>query len=297
MPVSVSIPVLIHVPKNAGTYVQSVIEQHALRVHDKVDDKVYKYYRKISITTPTSSLTVQCLFLSDYWVSDKNMKRHPVSVKRNVDNPRAGTCSWDTFVTYIQNSQLRIISISVEPVHTDNNPFIDLRCGLFQAHELINISKNKPDNYIILRDPYDRHQSLYQYINSDDSIHEPTHKSLPSNTFEQYILSDRLEDSWLIRCMMSPPQNCPLNMNWVRAMCSFFESYNFNVYDVINVNNMIDNMQIWDGDVPTNDDRDRAHANKTQYKQKIPFESLSDNAREKFLSTTMYDRKLWELYK
>ena len=61
--------------------------------------------------------------------------------------------------------------------------------------------------YTTIRDPFERAVSLYNYINSSISSHEPNHKSLGLLTFDQYISSSEAEDSWLIRNLLDLPDS------------------------------------------------------------------------------------------
>ena len=54
-------------------------------------------------------------------------------------------------------------------------------------------------NFMILRNAFERQRSLFKYINSSNSKHEPTHGSIVSKTFHEYVESEEFEQDWIYR--------------------------------------------------------------------------------------------------
>ena len=292
------LPIYIHVPKNAGTFVQSVLKQHFIRTRDVDEENTYRYYRKVTVETPVANISVHCMFKTEYWRSDPHMKRHPLSIMRNVNNPRAGWCTWDTFETYMKNYQLDILFVSVEPILNPESPTLpDLRCGYFIALQIAKCVGKQPQSYISLREPYNRQQSIYHYIRGSESTHEPSHGSLISETFEDYIMSPQLEDSWLIRCMSAIPNQQHLNEYWLQHTMYFLQQHEFQVYDIKQTEHMLNDIVscVHECSIVA-DDLSKAHENKTSYIIKTKFADLQPEAKVRFNQVTRFDRMLYNTY-
>jgi len=54
-------------------------------------------------------------------------------------------------------------------------------------------------NFMVVRDVFERHRSLYNYLKSDASIHEKTHLGIISKTFDEYVKSEEFEEDWIFR--------------------------------------------------------------------------------------------------
>lgn len=280
------IPVFLHIPKAAGTYIQSVIFKYLIRMNDNTSG----YIRKITIENTTSNLTVYCNFLTDYWKTDINMKRHPISVDRNVDNPRAGCCSVDTFKTYLRNNQLTLLSVSVEPTIER-----DMRSGLFLAHDIIDIINGKAVNFTILRNSFDRQQSLYYYLTQGDSAHEPTHGKIKQKTFLDYLTSVNLEDSWLIRMLTGMPEEVEVNKHWYNTAINFINSHNFIISDIKNTDDTLDMVINNCTGIPLiKHDREGSDYNKTTYIKRINFSELTESNRDIFNNRVFWDQALYD---
>ena len=66
---------------------------------------------------------------------------------------------------------------------------------MFLANDLIDMVNGEALHFTILRDCFSRQQSLYYYLNGNESSHEPTHGGIKENTFSEYLSSYSLEDS------------------------------------------------------------------------------------------------------
>jgi len=288
------IPVYLHIPKNAGTYIESVFLSYFSRITNEPKEPKSDYFiKRITVETENCNLTIIVRFLTDYWKTDEHMKHHPIAISRGVNNPRVRTCSIETFKTYLKNKQLSLLSITVEPA--GNN--LDMRHGLFLAHDLIDMIEGESVHFTILRECFSRQQSLFYYLKGDGSSHEPTHCGIKADTFLQYLSSPQLEDSWFIRVLTGMPNSVQINKHWFHLATNFLDSYNFIIGDIYQIDdtlNYVTNkcfaMTIEDSD------KVRPHYNGTKIENKITIEDLDKETKQKFLERTKWDRKIYERY-
>ena len=150
-------------------------------------------------------------------------------------------------------------------------------------------------NFMILRDSFSRAQSFYNYIISENSTHEDTHGLINSKTLEEYILSEKMEDSWLIRNILNM-DDCsgPLSSSDCNKCCKALKF--FDIYDIKNTHEAIksafsDCYHFDIGDIGAELIKNVAK-NDTLYK-KIDFEELSGECSEAFCTRTFWDRELY----
>ena len=105
--------------------------------------------------------------------------------------------------------------------------------GLNVFDYICKIIKREPVYYTIFRDCFSRTVSMYNYLNSNKSKHEPTHKKIVYNTFEEYIKSYQLEDSWLIRKLLGVPGDKCINEDYFNKSCNILNKVK--IADVKNV--------------------------------------------------------------
>ena len=274
------IPVLLHIPKNAGSYIIQILTKYFIRLKKKAFNL---RVRRVTVTTRDSTLTVFCHFLTDYWVSDQHMKRVA---------ERANSCSLGTFLTYLKKEQLEVLSIVVEPIGT-----LDIREGCFLAYKIIDLCEAEPFNFTIFRDSFSRQQSLYYYLTGDASSHEPSHHSIKENSFIDYINSSSLEDSWLIRMLSGVKSTTKLNKYWFKIASNFLDSNNFFIVDINDTDYAIKYVLEKCFDDPIEAiDLEQPFYNSTNPKNKITIQDLKEGTKQKFLKHTYWDRKLWEKY-
>ena len=99
------------------------------------------------------------------------------------------------FLYELLNNKLEIFSIIIESYGFNMISKLNFD-GLNVFDYICKIIKKESVYYTIFRDCFSRTVSMYNYLNSNKSKHEPTHKKIAYNTFEEYIKSYQLEDSW-----------------------------------------------------------------------------------------------------
>lgn len=225
------VPVILHIPKNAGTYISYMLQQFFIKNwRDKRSrESDIMNVRRVEVCGQTVKMVVYCVMIDDYFLTDPHMQ--------NSFDDTLSKCSIDTFKMYIANGNATILTILVKP--STNN---DLRVSWFSAWDLLKTINVSPINHMFLRDTFSRQQSLYYYITSDISSHDLTHDKIECGTFEQYITSDQLEDSWLIRGITNMSDNLIIDQQWFDLTINFIREYNIQTADINDIDNVLDQL-------------------------------------------------------
>lgn len=203
-------------------------------------------------------------------------------------------------IVSIVKKEIQPLCIAIEPqlVGTNKNP--KGRIGWDVNYEFINTVSallEKPiRNYCSYRHPYDRAQSLYNYITGSVSKHEISHKSIVSSSFEEYITSGEVEDCLLIRNVCSIPWDKPitedhynktlakLGPNCVVLPCDRVDAL---LEELVSTEYGADYSKIKKKEV---------YRNKNHRSIKIPFKNLDAPVQDKFNEYTKWDLSLFKKY-
>lgn len=276
------IPVYLHIPKNAGTYLIHLFTNYFVRL---VGNASELHMQRLTVVGDNFNLTLFVKFNSDYWKTDKNIKEHDFSASR------ACKCGFPTLKTYIDNKQLYVLAIAIEPENGE------LRPSFSKVEQILNLCESKGAYFSIFREVFSRQQSLYHYITGEESSHEPSHKSIKEASFVEYLSSDSLEDSWLIRSTTGMKDDWPVNKFWFNQCCNFLDSFNFLIKGIKNTDNIINEvLSSCFGEDLSNSDRAQPNLNSTKIENKITINDLDEAVKEKFLKRTFWDKKIWERY-
>ena len=279
---SPKIPIFLHIPKNAGTYVIHVLTNYFNRLCGDCENL---HMQRLTLTGDNYNLTIHVRFRTDYWKTDKNITEH------HIRAPRAKMTKLPTLKTYIENDQLDILSIVIEPESGELRPSFSL------VHQILNICRSSGVYFTITREPFSRQQSLYYYLTGEESSHEPTHGSIKQHSFIEYLNSESLENSWLIRAVTGMPDSLEITGFWFDMACSLFDSLEFKIKSIKETDILIDEVlqECFDSPMIASD-RDNNMRNSTNIKNKITIDDLDDATRSKFEANTHWDKKLYERY-
>lgn len=278
------IPVFYHIPKNAGTYVSDWFLI------------AFRSYRR----THTS------------WLENYTSERDSIKCLQIVNNGFLiakflvgdPTYFCDTYSNLFVKHSKTEFNINLKDLTLEflDNLFlfgviIEGR-GFKLKKEVLNLLKNYTlHQFLILRDSFSRTQSLYSYITSANSKHEHTHGLIKSPTFETYILSEQLEDSWLIRHLVNLEDLTPLNEVHLKEAIDIIKSFKvYSINDVdgaireaflecYNINTELIELKPWD--IFTKNETNQT---------KIKFEELSLEAQKVFKKRVYWDDKLYKTF-
>jgi hypothetical protein len=285
------IPVFLHIPKNAGTYVLSVTEKifrfHCIKKgwNNKLDwslslrkfhvvDSEQKQYATLFVHDPNSNRDI-----------NNKIKKHNERPHVNLVDINDVEIVLEDF----QNKKFELFSVIIEPrgVKLITKSFFQNICE----------KTNKiPLYYTIFRKPYERALSLYNYIKSEDSVHEPTHNIIHADTFEEYLRSHQLEESWIIRSLACVRDGATISEEDFKTVCNILK--NFKIVDITKTDNLIDEVFMECYGVTRDIIKDHKNINKNATQKVInkSFDNLNDELKQLFLERTKFDNRLYDYF-
>lgn len=215
------------------------------------------------------------------------------------------------FLDFIQNETLFIFAALIEPRNSGssfiNSNLIGWEDNLNFIQKLCTFYNRKPINFCALREPFSRATSLFNYVKSSDSDHEFISSNaevcdffdIKSDTFTEYVQTGELEDSWLIRQLLSLPYNQPITEE--SAILAINKLKDFTIKDITQVDSLIEeifsqsyNLSFLDLlESNTDYNLNKHQSSKTNT---LSFDQLSPDLQQKFLDITKWDRKLYNFY-
>ena len=227
------IPVFLHIPRNAGTYVLSVtmafFRFYGLQMGwRKKRDWNLDLCRYRLLNSHKKQFAT--LFIYD----PKGTRKCSKSIEPHPQCPN--TCTVDEegineVLKELKDGATDLFAIIIEPRGAGlvKNGFFDMICE--QAGKC-------PEYFAVLRSPYERAFSLYNYLTSSGSRHEPTHGMIAASSFEEYIRSSQLEESWLIRNLRDILDGRPIKEEDFAGACRIL--HKFKITDVSKTDTLID---------------------------------------------------------
>jgi hypothetical protein len=170
--------------------------------------------------------------------------------------------------------------------------------GVKIREKILNLFKNyELHEFLLLRDSFSRALSLYNYLTSTLSIHEKTHGAITEKTFESFVLSERCEDSWLIRNLTGLCFNSQIHEHHFVQAVEILKK--IKVYDIKETDKAIQNafFECYGMDVNKLklNSWDTVSRNNSENK-KICFQDLSESVRHTFKEKTKWDTKLYNTF-
>jgi hypothetical protein len=281
------IPVFLHIPKNAGTYVlgwtMTLFRYYGIA--RDWNNKVNWNYGLRRILLQHDNEQIATLFVYDpYNVRESNQYfiQHPTDKYCNI-------VELQKFLEELKNKKLTLFSIIIEAagVHLIKENLYEDICKHNNSHPLY---------YTIFRDPYNRALSMYHYITSTNSVHELTHNTIKSKSFSEYLNSYELEDSWLIRKLTNITDSEIINEEIFNRACVVLDE--FKIKDIKHTDELINDVFTECYNISQNivDNNDRNVFKNSTSSDTFVFDDLDEKTKNAFLTRTEFDRKLYTKY-
>ena len=289
------LPVFHHIAKNAGTYVLSWMMMLCRKYNlfnGSADIEGWGAHRiRRGLLHLEDGKQLTCCY---YTPTDIN-RHNPNFCMHSTEDMSSDDVDIETFIECITSKDVVPFSISIDPMGPG---WKSARLAIDRIRESANLKHLL--HFTVLRNPFDRAQSLFHYLGSDSSKHEPTHGSIKSPTFFKYVKSDELEDSWFLRSLLDLGEDVVIEPYHLTLAHNTYLK-NFRIKDISEVDNLIDSVfhgvyGVMRKDVEESVVNNNLDKNETPNKHKIDINYLSEETRQKFLDRTYWDRKLWERY-
>ena len=281
------IPVFLHIPKNAGTYVlgwtMTLFRYYGIA--RDWNNKVNWNYGLRRILLQHDNEQIATLFVYDpYNVRESNQYfiQHPTDKYCNI-------VELQKFLEELKNKKLTLFSIIIEAagVHLIKENLYEDICKHNNSHPLY---------YTIFRDPYNRALSMYHYITSTNSVHELTHNTIKSKSFSEYLNSYELEDSWLIRKLTNITDSEIINEEIFNRACTILDE--FKIKDIKHTDELINNIfnECYSIDQSVVSDNDGNVFRNSTSNDSFSFDEQDEMTKKFFLKRTEFDKKLYKKY-
>lgn len=264
------IPVFYHVPKCGGTYILNLIRGWCAR-QEKVDN--------ISIKA----------------ISIKKEGKIAYRLCSTLDGDSSDIiCNLSEYMQLKKTSD-KIFFAMVEPDGHWTNFIQELS---LQNYNL--------SHFVILREPFSRIKSLFNYLNKDESIHEITHNRI-SKDFKEFLESYQYEDSFVMRKFVNIADREPIDENHYAKALQYFNQINMNVGCMKDIVGVLNKTLYSCGMQPLNIDRIKINnpyfvqnqktiRNQTEYFDNRNLEDFPRETVDFFTERTKYDRMLYNKY-
>ena len=286
------IPVFLHIPKCAGTYVEGVLTRvmtwYGLQSKwNETSSHLWNFcLRRVSVLTCTDQICLTLLVYDYQNLCEENEKFEKVddySFNIYLDDLLVDIHSFRFFVfaIVIQSHGIRFISFGI----------IEAICDKWGLDPIL---------FTIMRDSFTKAKSMFSYLSGATSQHETTHKAIKSETFESYLNSFECEDSWLIRELLRLKPNEIITEqhyeNTVHYLNSFFVIDSTNKINLVLKKILQECYEIDYSKLPNEFNGQLVSRNESTNKPKTTFNDLNEEAKEFFYNRTKYDQKLYEKY-
>lgn len=283
------LPCFLHIPRSGGTYLlyKSV---DFLRLYGLRKGWNNRLYWNLDIRLLLVHIERKVIFTAVVYDRLQNYKNNKIF--NPIAGPHSDLIEYEDFIRVCQDGQVLISSIVIESdgAHLIRSGFFDNFLGKLDL---------SPIYYCTLREPYNRAVSLYNYINSDFSAHEPTHKQIKSSSLEEYLHSYELEDSWVIRILTGIENNQEINEKIFEKTCQLLST--FSIKDVSKIDELsyeVFSKKFDDASDVLNKWKTQTdfYKNKSEKKEYPSFSDLKEDTKTFFLKRKKYDILLYNRF-
>lgn len=268
------IPVFYHIPKNAGTYVQLKMLLGIRRL--------YRPVAQVDILNLTSNNRIIARVIA---TGIDRVCKYDDKVKVIHRGP-AGCVAQVDYNYFVENRQSQSVSIIV----------LIIEAAGWRIHQQIldQLIDEPFVRFMLLREPFNRSVSLYNYLTTDRSKHELTHGSIQSTSLEQYLTSYEVEDCWLLRALLDLPNDKVIEQSDFDMVCQQLDS--MYIDDISNVDLLLNKIFNKCFGTALAINTPKVFRNESKVKNKVTLESFSQQVIDKFKGRTQWHYKLYERY-
>jgi len=197
----------------------------------------------------------------------------------------------ETLVRCFVRKNIRELDIDIHDdcllKYLNNILFITIEPGGIKLRDKILNNISNIHEFMIIRNLFDRTQSMYNYLTSQASKHEPTHGVIRDKTFEEYLKNTNYEKNW-ISSQFSQDKNILIN-----------KLKNMRIYKIRHIEKAIsDCFSACYSDIDCskyNDNLVNRHEN-THKTQKIEVHNIPNEVIQKFLNHNQMDQFIYDSY-
>lgn len=254
------LPVFYHIPKCSGTYVRAC----------------------------------QQLLLEDFLQNDESIEIVNVSHNQNPileiistkkqNNKTTKDISWEEFQNGDKIENLNIFTVSI------------LNSGIKKQKQIIDLIKKRTQRYIkkytIFRDPLEREVSLYNYIKSSLSNHDPYIKKIEADSIKEFLCSKKMSDSFIIRSLLNLKKTQEIEQEHYKKACEILND--FNIYDISETENAV--KEIFGECYGLKEINIKDIQKNKSFGSKITISELDKKTKDTFLEKKYFDYKIYNNY-
>lgn len=274
------LPVFFHIPKNAGSYVSNIV-WFMMQYYCYV--KLWYFYDEDESLIKGSMKRISI-------VNAKNFKMFQVYGYDHISEPERHDeeCSLKDFINYYSNTPFEIFFIIVEST------------GFSSYSSLLNrLSGFDFVKFAILRDPFNRECSIYNYIKSSASNHERNKLTINHTSFTDYLNSYQVSDSWLMRSFIDVENNEELTDVHFRLICKILNT--FKLCDIKDTDNIINKVFMECYDINVDNVFEYVHKDEYIDKNKnniskVGEEEIDEDTLKRFRERVRYEYKIYNKY-
>lgn len=283
------IPAFFHIPRSGGTYVLSrnlyLFLSYALRIGLNRKPNWFLGVRMLKVINADAVPLMTALVYDSELLYKTNKKYYT----DHSSDPYISYINIFNFLKELQDLNLELFSIVIEPesAHLLKDNFFD---NIFDKFKM------KLIYYCTMRHPFDRLQSLYNYLTSNESSHEPTHNRFKSKTFNEFIKSKEPPYEWLIKRIIGNDNKkkiSRLDLETAFKVLNKFKFSNTSRADIL-INSVF--KECYNLEIDTINHNLIRINNNSSSKEKIKLENLPVSCQKHFLSMSKYDIELYNKY-
>ena len=197
----------------------------------------------------------------------------------------------DVIMAALRNKQLSLFALCITPEGISS---LKTRkyAALFEAVEA------EPVYFTLFREPFSRAISMFNYLNSEKSYHEPTHGRLKQHSsFNSYIVSPEAEEGWLVRRLTAIPDAAQVTEENYEEACKLLSKCK--IADVAMLESLAEEVFLECYNISL--DACKAYigvpaANYSKALQQLSLEDLNDSEKKIFLERNKFDYRIYNQF-